>query len=148
MTDSGKPRPRRDRGTTVLELVIALVIFGVLLTVAIGGWHRLADQRAVAGAGTTLRSAFATARRAAVARTTPVAVRLDAVAGRAVIHAGSDTILVHPLAAAFGVRLLATRDSMAYDAAGLGAGAANLSAVLTRGAAAETVIVARLGRVR
>jgi hypothetical protein len=46
------------------------------------------------------------------------------------------------------VRLAATRDSMAYLPLGLGYGAANLRAVLTRGRASDTVFVSRLGRVR
>jgi hypothetical protein len=50
--------------------------------------------------------------------------------------------------ALYGVRVTASRDSMAYDARGLGYGAANLSVVVHRGRVAETVYVSRLGRVR
>jgi hypothetical protein len=47
-----------------------------------------------------------------------------------------------------GVRLAATRDSMTYYPDGLALGGANLSIVLSRGAAADTVIVSREGRVK
>jgi hypothetical protein len=60
----------------------------------------------------------------------------------------SVALLRRDLRSVFGVRLSASRDSMAYDARGLGLGAANLSLVIRRGAAAETVFVSRLGRVR
>ena len=39
----------------------------------------------------------------------------------------------------FGIRLSASRDSMAFDARGVGMGAANLSLILRRGRAADTL---------
>jgi hypothetical protein len=50
--------------------------------------------------------------------------------------------------ALYGVRLEPSRDSMAYAPSGLGWGGANLRVVVRRGAAADTVVVSRLGRVR
>jgi hypothetical protein len=64
------------------------------------------------------------------------------------VHAGADTVRVRELGARYGVRLASSRDSLAFDPRGLGFGAANASIRLTRGAAAETVVVARLGRIR
>jgi hypothetical protein len=46
------------------------------------------------------------------------------------------------------VELRATRDSLAYDPYGMGRGASNLSIVIRKGAAVETVFVSRLGRIR
>ncbi len=146
---AGAPRASGvARGVTLLELLMVLTLIGILGAVALAGWHRLADRRAVRGGRAGLIAAFTTARRAAISRTEPVAVRLDPVRGRAVVHAAANTLAVHPLGATFYLRLASTRDSMAYDATGLGVGAANLTAILSRGAAAETVVVARLGRVR
>jgi hypothetical protein len=83
-----------------------------------------------------------------VLRGTRTAVRLDADRASVPVHAGADTALRRPLAAAHGVTLATTRDSAAYAPSGLGFGASNLSAVLRRGGVAETVVVSRLGRVR
>jgi hypothetical protein len=46
------------------------------------------------------------------------------------------------------VSLSTSRDSLAFDVRGLGYGAANLTLVARRGAAADTLVVSRLGRVR
>jgi hypothetical protein len=65
-----------------------------------------------------------------------------------VVHAGADTLRRLHLRARHGVRLSASRDTMAYAPPGVGHGAANLRVILTRGRAADTVVVSRLGRVR
>ena len=54
----------------------------------------------------------------------------------------------YALGHAHGVSLVTTRDSIAFDARGLGYGAANLTLVARRGAAADTLVVSRLGRTR
>jgi hypothetical protein len=59
-----------------------------------------------------------------------------------------DTVLSRQIGRLFGVQLEATRDSLAYDARGLGSGAANLTFVIVRGITKDTVAVSRLGRVR
>jgi hypothetical protein len=46
------------------------------------------------------------------------------------------------------VAVASSRDTVTYGASGRGYGAANSTIVLSRGAAAETVFVARLGRAR
>jgi hypothetical protein len=76
-----------------------------------------------------------------------VAVVVDTVHG-VVRVSGERLVLERGVQALYGVRLSATRDSMAYDARGLGYGAANLSIVAHRGRVAETLYVSRLGRVR
>jgi hypothetical protein len=64
-----------------------------------------------------------------------------------VVHIGADTVARADFTDR-GVRLHATRDSMAYGANGLGVGAANLRLVLSRGARADTITISRLGRVQ
>ena len=73
---------------------------------------------------------------------------MDSTAGLLRILAGADTLLVRPLRAELGVVFAASRDTVTYGASGRGYGAANSTIVLSRGAAAETVYVARLGRAR
>ena len=57
-------------------------------------------------------------------------------------------LLRRDLAIGYGVRISASRDSMAFDARGLGMGAANLSLVARRGRAVDTLFLSRLGRIR
>jgi hypothetical protein len=57
-------------------------------------------------------------------------------------------IVRRDLHAMFGVRIASARDTMAYDVRGLGIGLSNLSLVIRRGRAVDTVFLSRLGRVR
>ena len=77
-----------------------------------------------------------------------VAVVIDTVGGGFVIRSGSSVIARRNIRSAFGVRVASSRDSMSYDPRGLGYGAANLTVSASRGKAAETLFVSRLGRVR
>jgi hypothetical protein len=109
-----------------------------------GALDAAATRAAVRDGATT----YGYARKLATARRTAVAVQIDTAAGRLVVHAGAETLSVRALGHRYGVRLRATRDSMAFDPRGFGHGAANLSLIFARGAASETLFVARLGRVR
>ena len=53
-----------------------------------------------------------------------------------------------PLTEVIAAAVATNRDSMVYDARGIGYGASNLSVVIRRGRAVDTVVVSRLGRVR
>jgi prepilin-type N-terminal cleavage/methylation domain-containing protein len=142
-------RRARPRGVTLVELLVALAVASVLAAVTLRGLRAVAAREAVRAAAGEVRTAFATARTLAVARGARAAVRIDTLAGRVVVHAGVDTVWRAAPGADHGVRLAATRDSMAYaGGSGLGHGAANLRVVVRRGWAAETVVVARAGRVR
>ena len=77
-----------------------------------------------------------------------VAVVIDTGSGGLTVRSGSVVIARRGLRTAFGVRVASTRDSMSYDPRGLGYGAANLTVIASRGRAAETLFVSRLGRVR
>jgi prepilin-type N-terminal cleavage/methylation domain-containing protein len=140
--------PGRRRGTTLPELLIALALVGIVAAVALSSAARLADRFATRGAARELRAALHSARHLAVLRATRAAVVVDT--GRAVlaVRVAAETAFVRDLRALYGVRLAASRDSLAYAADGLGWGAANARLVVRRGAWAETVTVSRLGRVR
>jgi len=136
------------KGYSLLEQLVVLAVMTILLTLV--GPRTLAafDQRAVRNARMQLMSALSAARASAQSRAERVSVAMDSTAGLFRILAGADTLLVRPLRAELGVVLAASRDTVTYGASGRGYGAANSTIVLSRGAAAETVFVARLGRVR
>lgn len=136
------------RGVTLPELAIALAVLGLLAAFALRAGAPLVDAARARSAGDEVRSAFATARALAALRAERAAVRLDTLRGAVTVHLRGDSALRRSLATLYGVRMSATRDSMAYAASGLGWGASNLRIELRRGAAVETVTVSRLGRVR
>jgi prepilin-type N-terminal cleavage/methylation domain-containing protein len=135
-------------GTTLLEITSVLAILGIMASMAFPRFAGYRDRVAV-GAGTTSAVAMlATARYAAVRRATITAISFDTIAATITVFAGADTIERRSLGAVHGVRLTASRDSIAYAPNGMGYGAANTKLVVSRGAAAETLTVSRLGRVR
>jgi Tfp pilus assembly protein FimT len=136
------------RGATVAELLVALTVAGVLAAVAVRGVARVVNEARARGAAADVRVALATARRVAVLRGERAAVRLDTALGTVAVHLRADTVLRRAVGPLHGVRMSVTRESTAYGGDGLGYGAANLRVVLRREAAAETVVVSRLGRVR
>lgn len=143
-------RWRARRATTLLELLVVLALIAVVSAMAIPVATRREDRRRAHGAALHAATVLAGARAEAVARGSAVAVVLDTGAGvmRVIAGTGRDTLRTRDLSALFGVGVRATRDSLAYDARGLGIGAANLTLVFSRGEAAETLVISRLGRLR
>lgn len=132
----------------MVEMAIVLTLISILAAIAMPAFGRQRDAAAVRRATQSLTDALAVARDVALAGVAPVAVELDEATAAITVRSATDTIERHELGAGLGVALRATRDSMAYGPDGLGVGAANLTAFLSRGSAAETVVVSRLGRVR
>ena len=135
-------------GATLVELVVALAVLALLCALAGIRVAALLDATRVRGAALDVAAAFSAARELAMVRGGRAAVTLDSARATIAVVADGDSTHVRRLRALYGVTLRATRDSMAYSATGLGYGAANMRVVLARGAAAETVVVSRLGRVR
>jgi prepilin-type N-terminal cleavage/methylation domain-containing protein len=136
------------RGATLPELILTLAIVGILGTIAIPRAIGLRNRMSVRAAALETISTFALARRWAISRSSRAAVTFDTAGAAVTVRSFSDTIARRRLASSHGVALSASRDSMAYAPNGLGYGASNLTVVLRRGAAAETIVVSRLGRVR
>jgi prepilin-type N-terminal cleavage/methylation domain-containing protein len=133
---------------TLLELLLVLLVLSILLGLALPRIAAAGNRTAVRAAAADAASLFESARRTAIYHRAPVAIAIDTVAGTLRTHSDSVVLARRDLWSSFGVRLSASRDSTAYDARGLGVGAANLSLVVRRGGAADTVFVSRLGRVR
>jgi type II secretory pathway pseudopilin PulG len=139
---------RRRVGTSMPELVAVLALTAILLGIAIPRMRESAERTAVRGAVAEVVAALSAARQLAVSRGGGVAVALTLRDTTIHVIGDGDTLLTRRLGTVFGVTLRSTRDSLAYDARGLGLGAANLTITVLRGMTADTVVVSRLGRVR
>jgi prepilin-type N-terminal cleavage/methylation domain-containing protein len=144
----GFAKRRRRPGFTLLELVIVVTLSGILLAIAVPRTRAVLDGIAVRSAAGDVVATLSYARAIALAGDGLVAVRVDSASGVVEVRRGSELLHSRGIGQAHGVRFAATRDSLTYDPRGLGRGAANLSVVIRRGSAAETVYVSRLGRVR
>ena len=133
---------------TLLELMTVLSLVGIILAIAMPRAAGYMDAIRVAGAARETMSMFVTARHTAIARSRRASVLVDPAAARLELRVEDTTILRRDLHEGYGVRLTSTRDSMSYDPVGLGYGAANLRIIVSRGKAADTVYVSRVGRVR
>src|SRR5215471_7685436 len=127
------PHPTRLSAFTLAEMVIVLFLTGILLGLAIPRLAAAGDHAAVRAAVIDAASVFLTSRNAAIYRRAPVAVFIDTVASTVAARIDTMLLLRRDLQQGYGVRLATSRDSMAYDARGLGIGAANLSLIVRRG---------------
>lgn len=139
-------RPRN--GTTLVEQLVILVILSIVAALAMQRIGALLDGIAVKSAAREVKDVFANAREYAVAAGVRTAVQIEPSEARIGAYSFSDTIATSALGQLHGVTLSSSRDSMAYSPSGLGYGASNLRLILARRAAAETITVSRLGRVR
>jgi prepilin-type N-terminal cleavage/methylation domain-containing protein len=137
----------RRPGLTLTEMLLVVVLAGILVAIAAPPYIAARNRVSVRAAVTASVAAFDAARSVALTRGRHAAVRIDTSSARLVVHSFSDTVLRVPLGASWGVRLSASRDSSAIAPDGLGYGAANVRLIVSRGAAADTVTVSRLGRV-
>jgi Tfp pilus assembly protein FimT len=135
-------------GTSLAEMLVVLALTAVLLAIAVPRMRYGVERAAVRGAVADVVATLSAARQIAVSSGGGVAVLVDAPAATLRVTRHGDTVLTRPLGRLFGVRLTVTRDSLAYDARGLGSGAANLTFVIVRGITVDSVVVSRLGRVR
>ena len=133
---------------TYLELLVVVTVLAAVTAFAVPRYLALQHRLAARGAASLLTRALVDARHAAHRRGVRAAVRIDTTSATVTVYATADTLGRYKLGEIFGVALSASRDSIAYSPSGLGYGAANARFVVTRGAAAETVTVSRVGRVR
>ena len=121
---------------------------GILTAIAMPQAAKLLDSIHVRGAVTDISSLFSSARHIAIARSAQSTVEIDTAARTIYVSVGIDTVRKREVGSDHGVQLSSTRARMSYSATGIGYGAANLSVVVRRSAAVDTVFVSRLGRVR
>jgi Tfp pilus assembly protein FimT len=137
-----------QRGTTLLELALTLVIMGLLLGIALPRLGGVADSLAVDRAAHEIIAAHRRARIAAVLRSQVVELTVGAT-DLAIRPRGATTDLWHgPGPSASQVMLAGPQRRITFSPVGLSMGLSNASFLLSRGAVARTVVVSRLGRVR
>jgi Tfp pilus assembly protein PilE len=132
----------------VVEISVTLCIIGVLTAIAMPQAVRLLDRIHVRGAAMDVESMFSSGRHIAIARSTQSSVDIDTTTRTMYLSVGADTLRRRHIGTEHGVQLSATRVHMSYAPTGIGYGAANLSVVVRRSSAVDTVFVSRLGRVR
>lgn len=133
---------------TIIELTVTICILAVLSAIAIPWAGDLLDKVRVRSAATEIGSLFSAARHIAIARGSQATVDIDTVGRVIAVSIGPDTVRRREIGIAHDVLMSATRTRMSYSATGVGYGAANLSVVVRRNRAVDTVFVSRLGRVR
>jgi type II secretory pathway pseudopilin PulG len=133
---------------TLAELALVLAIAGLLSLIGVRQLQLQLDHLATRSAVTEAALLVTRARDEAVAQHTAITLRVDTATSTLTLDARGERLAVHTLGHAYGVKLTATRDSIAFDARGLGYGAANMTLIARRREAANTLVVSRLGRVR
>ncbi len=133
---------------TLLELTAVLSIAGILFAVATPRFVAMRDAAAVHAAVSDAGSAFSLARQTAIARRAPVAVVIDTASGNLLVRSAAGPVVTRSLRRAYSVGVGANRDSVVYDAKGLGYGISNLTLTVRRGSFVDTLTMSRLGRLR
>lgn len=136
------------RGVTAIEMAVVLALIATMVGFMVPTFGRLRDGIALRNASAELMAALTLARHSAILRSAYTGVIIDRPDGHITVVSAGDTILRRDLQGTYGVALSSTRDSTAYSPLGHGFGAANLSAVITKGRVADTIFVSREGRVR
>ena len=136
------------RAFSAIEVTIVIGVVSVLSAIAMPTMTRLLDRIRVHAAVTQVESLFGAARHIAIARARTTSVEIDTVARTISVTVDGDTVREGVIGVEHGVELAANRSSMSYAPTGIGYGAANLSVVVRKSSAADTIVVSRLGRVR
>ncbi|MFN2603818.1 MAG: Tfp pilus assembly protein FimT/FimU [Gemmatimonadaceae bacterium] len=135
-------------GFNIIELTIVLSIIAILCAITLPRATGFIDAMEVRGAVTEIDALFSFARHVAIARGVQSILDIDPARGVIAVRIGPDTMMKRELETAHGVTLQSSRASITYSQTGIGYGAANLTLIVARKLAADTIVVSRLGRVR
>jgi prepilin-type N-terminal cleavage/methylation domain-containing protein len=136
------------RGSSLLELLLALVIAGLLFCIALPKFGFFRDQLAVGEEAGRIAAAHRRARITAILESHPVALNITPDSLRIAVIADSGTAWTAPGPSAHGVTLAGGSRQVTFSPEGITIGVSNVTFRLTRGAASRTVVVSRLGRLR
>lgn len=136
------------RGFTLIEIVIVVTIAGLLSAITLARAGGFIDRIEVHGATMEVESMFSRARHIAIARGAQTTLDIDPARSTISIRGSNEVLSSRDVAATHGVDIDANRTSITYSPIGVGYGASNFTMTLSRGRAADTIYVSRLGRVR
>lgn len=136
------------RGSSLLELLLALVIAGLLLSIALPKFGLFRDQLAVGEEAGRIAAAHRRARITAILESHPVVLIITPDSLRITVVADSGTAWTAPGPSAHGVALTGGARQLTFSPEGITTGVSNATFRLTRGDASRTVVVSRLGRLR
>jgi prepilin-type N-terminal cleavage/methylation domain-containing protein len=141
-----------NRGFTLIEVLIVMVVVGIMLSIAVPRFGDSITRGNVHAARNLVVSRHATARATAVQRARPT--RLVFNGGNLVIRSqhpvtGATQTIGAPegLNSHYGVTFYATRDSLVFDARGLGMESGVTTIVVSKSGYADTVQISSMGRV-
>lgn len=141
-------RRKLTPGFTLIELVLVISLAGILTAITLSKAGSFIDRTEVRGATTEAESMFSRARHIAIARGIQTTLDIDPAQQTLSIRTDTESLSSRDLGAAHGVAIATNKTSITYSPIGVGYGAANFTMILSRGRAADTIYVSRLGRVR
>ena len=135
---------------SLLELCFAMAVGAVLVASGATSLGRFTDRARVETVAGTLLNAYRRTQSIARAwgRPAELVVSADSIVIRAIAASSSTIVWREPGPATLGVAVTPAVHVAGFAPSGLATGSANVSHVLTRGAARRQIIVSRLGRVR
>jgi len=136
------------RGSSLLELLLALAIAGLLLGIALPQFGLFRDRLAVTEEAGRIAAAHRRARITAILYSRPVTLTIDPDSLSIAVDADSGISWSTPGPSAHGVTLAGGSRPITFSPIGITTGVSNATFRLTRGAASRTVVVSRLGRLR
>ena len=139
-----------QRGVTLIEIAICLVIAGILSSAAIPAVTSFRDRYTVQSVALVIAGAHNRARIRAVleGQNTELEVRADSVILRVGNGPTAHPVWSAPGPTASGTSMTSPPRVLTFAPSGVTVGFANATFVVTRGSARRQVVVSRLGRVR
>lgn len=135
------------RGATLLELLAAIVLLGLLLAIALPRAGSARDRALVTLHARALAAAHADTRMTAIRRS--ARTELEVTPARFTLRAtGGSDLWTRPGPLDDGVALTGPATPIVFDPRGYSLGAANRTYTLSRGSASARVVISRLGRLR
>jgi type II secretion system protein H len=133
---------------TLLELMLALALVGILTGLALPQLSGAMDRIEVEGAANRLIAAHQRARIMAITRGQVVMLSIDSTRLTITSQGGTDSLWSDSGPAATGVEFAGPARQFTFSPEGITLGLSNATLQLSRGSTTRTLVISRLGRVR